>query len=385
MGNKLHQLLIEELPRISTNPAISRFIKKQVRAMVDCRTMNLGGHIYFCPDSHGGLIFYNSCKKRGCPVCMETEQLKWFSNKVSLLLPVKHHHLVFKIPAELTQVWLYNKLFIQKIMFNAAKDSINEMHLKSSLNHGWISVLHTWGGDLSYHPHIHTLITDGAFDENENWQDKSLVINKIKTNYEKIIRIKLIKALYKNQLQLPPETEIENINKIINCKKFLIRQVGLYENGEGVLKYLSNKLKTVALNHRQVISYDSETVTFYYEREGKKEIVKLKKEEFIRRFLNHLPPKGFIMVRSYGLYSTKHQTKTKELRIKLFGVIEEKSEYKPPIFTCPACGKELSIKIKYSVKKFRKLYKQMKIGNPDRSPPGHKEFIMNKNNVITQG
>jgi hypothetical protein len=384
MGNKLHQLLLEELPRISTNLAISKFIKKQVKSIVDCRTMNLGGHIYFCPDSHGGLVFYNSCKKRGCPVCMETEQLKWFSNKRTLLLPVKHHHLVFKFPSELAHLWLYNKQSIQKIMFSAAKDSINKMNRKSSLNYGWISALHTWGGDLSYHPHLHTLITDGAFDKNWNWQDRCLVVKNIKTNYDKIIRIKLVKALYKNQLQLPPGDEIENITKIINSKKFLIRQVGLYEDGKGVLKYLSNKLKTVALNHWQIISYDSETVTFYYERNGKKERVKLKREEFIRRFLNHLPPKGFIMVRSYGLYSTKHQTKTKELKIKLFGVIEEEAEYKPVIFTCPDCGKELSIKIKYSVKEFRKLYKQMRIGNPDRSPPGHKEFIKNKNNILTQ-
>lgn len=372
--NLVHKLLSEELQRILNDSSISGFIKDQVKSILDCRTMNLGGHIYFCPDGDGGLILYNSCKKRGCSVCMDFEQKKWFFSKKPLLLPVDHQHLIFKIPSQLINLWLYNKRCIPKIMFNAAHAAIKKVNQKDSLNRGWISLLHTWGNALSYHTHLHILITDGGLDE-KNWNEKSLAINKLQIFYTKIIRKKILKALKKDQLQLPPGIVSEEIAKIVKTKNFSIQRAGTYKTGNGVLKYISNKLKIRALHHRQIISYDSETVTFYYMREGKKEIVRLKRKEFIRRFLNHIPPKGLVVVRSCGIYSTRHQSKTRELKVKLFGVTEEKWEYKGPVFYCPKCGKELSIVKKYSKKELQKLFKKMKLGYPDRPPPEYIEFV----------
>jgi hypothetical protein len=385
MGENLfHKLLSEERQNILNDSSIPQFIKNQVKKILDCRTIDLGGHVYYCPDAHGGLIFYNSCKKRGCSVCMEYEQRKWFLKKNPLLFPVCHHHLVFKIPAELTSIWLYNKRLIPKIMFASSSEAIKKVNKKNTLNRGWISLLHTWGGDLSYHPHLHVLITDGGLDKNLHWDEKSLKINDIKIYYDEIIRKKIHKELKKNKLLLPPGIDSEEIKKIVNKKTFYVNKAGLYENGTGVLNYISKKLKIGAFDHRQIISYDSETVTFYYKRGEKKEVIKLKRKEFIRRYLNHIPPKGFVLVRSSGIYSTRQQAKTKELKVKLFNVKEEEYEYKGPVFYCPICNKELSNVVKYSKKELKWLFKKMKLGYPERPPPEHKEFVKNLKHEITQ-
>jgi hypothetical protein len=178
----------------------------------------------------------------------------------------------------------------------------------------------------------------------------------MRTHYTKIIRKKLLKALTKNELCLPPGIGSDELVKIIKTKYFKIQQFGTYPNGKGVLHYLSNKLKVGALNHRQVTAYDSKTVTFNYKRGEKTETVKLSREEFIRRYLNHIPPKGFMMVRSCGIYSARNKAKILELKEKLFGLIEEEPEDTGPHYTCPICGKELSIVVKFTAKEFCKLW-----------------------------
>jgi hypothetical protein len=305
---------------------------------------------------------------------METEQLKWFFKQKQLLLPVKHNHLVFKLPSDIAGLWIYNKYLIQTIMFDAAKYAIKKVNQDMSLKRGSISVLHTAGSDLSYHPHLHVLITDGGFDNNREWQENSIAVDTLRKYYRKSVRKKLLKALNKYWLLLPPGVDPEKFTKIIQTKDFHIQRAGIYSNGEGVLKYLSKKLKTGALNHKQVISYDDKSVTFYYERDGKKEIVKLKREEFIRRYLNHIPLKGFRIVRNYGLYSPRQKAETKKLKEKIFGKSCEETEYTPQIPKCPVCGKELSVVKKCSAKEFRELFTAMRKANPGRPPPGHGEF-----------
>jgi len=376
--NKLHQLLTEEQPRISNDLSLPRYLKRKINSIINCRTMNLGGHIHFCPDLHGGLFLFNSCKTRGCPVCMEVEQLKWFFKQRQKLLPVRHNHLVFKIPYELTHLWQYNKYLFQTIMFDAAKYAVKKVNRDIASERGWISVLHTAGGDLSNHLHLHVLITEGGFCNNEKWLDISLDVDSLRKYYEKSIKKKLFKALNKNKLDMPPGINFNQITKLIQFKKFNIHQVGIYTSGEGVLKYFSKKLKTGPLNKNQLISYDNNNVTFYYMREGKKEIVKLKRKEFIRRYLNHLPLKGFRIVRNYGLYSTRQTKLTKELKEKTFNAVVEEKVYSPEIPKCPVCGKELLIVYKYSAGEFKKLFALMKEGNPDRPPPVQYEFVRNK-------
>ena len=341
--------------------------------------MNLGGHIHFCPDLHGGLFLFNSCKTRGCPVCMDTEQLKWFFNHKQILLPVKHNHLVFKVPGEISGLWPYNKYLIQTIIFDSAKYAIHKVNRDISLKRGWISVLHTSGSDLSNHLHLHVLITNGGFDGEKLWQENNIPIDSLRKYYQKSIRKKLLKALNKYWLYIPPCTDEEKIIKTIQSKDFYIQRAGIYPNGEGVLKYFSKKLKSGAVNHKQIISYDDKTVTFYYKQEGKKEIVKLKREEFIRRYLNHIPLKGFRIVRNYGLYSTRQIDQTKELRVKTFGEVAEEPEWTPKIPKCPVCGKELSIVKNCSAKEFQDLFTSMRKANPGRPPPGHNEFFRMNN------
>jgi hypothetical protein len=379
MGNKIQQLFTEEYKRISKDLSVPRYLKFVVESIVNCRTMNLGGYILFCPDYHGGHFLFNSCKTRGCPVCMESEQLKWFSNQKQILFPVKHNHLVFKIPSEITFLWLYNKYLFQTIMFDAAKYSIQKVNQELYLQPGWITVLHTSGSDLSYHPHLHTLITHGSFDDNKKWQEKGIDIDSLRKYYNKSIRKKLLKAINRYWLDIPPGADRDKIARTIQSKDFYIQQAGIYNNGEGVLKYFSKKLKAGAINHKQVISYDDTFVTFYYMQDKRKVIVKLKREEFIRRYLNHIPPNGYRIIRNYGLYSSRLKNKTKELRIQTFGEYCEEPEYTPQIPKCPVCGKELSIVKSCSAKEFKELFSSMRKTNPGRPPPEHDEFVRMNN------
>lgn len=376
MSNKIHELFTEEQHRILNNSTLPRYLKHKVKSIINCRTMNIGGRVYFCPDLHGGLILFNSCKLRGCPVCMETEQLKWFYKQKKGLLPVKHNHLVFKIPTEISNLWLYNKKILQTIIIDAAAYTAKKVNQDISLKRGWISVLHTAGSDLSYHPHLHTLITNGGFSAKQIWQENSIDIDSLQKYYQKNIKKKLLDALNKNKLYIPPDIDRQRIEEVIQNKEFKIKQAGTYTNGEGVLKYFSKKLKIGALNHKQIISYDAKTLTFYYKVGKKKEIVKLKREEFIRRYINHIPLKGFRIVRNYGLYSQRQIGQTKKLRVEQFGKLPEEPENISQIPKCPVCGKELSIVKIYTPKGFQELFKIIKKADLGRPPPGHNEFAM---------
>lgn len=374
MSNKIHELFTEEQHRILND--LPRYLKHTVKSIINCRTMNMGGRVYFCPDLHGGLILFNSCKLRGCPVCMETEQLKWFFKQKKKLLPVKHYHLVFKIPGEISNLWLYNKNLLQTIIIDAAAHAIKNVNQNISLKRGWISVLHTAGSDLSYHPHLHTLITNGGFNAKQIWQESSIDIDSLQKHYQKSIKKELLNALNKSWLYIPSDIDRGKIEDVIENKDFKIKQAGIYTNGEGVLKYFSKKLKIGALNHKQIISFDDKIVTFYYKEEGRKEIVKLKREEFMRRYLNHIPLKGFRIVRNYGLYSPRQTEQTKKLKVEQFVKLPEEPEKTPQMLKCPICGKELSIVKKYTSKGFEELFTIMRKANPGRPPPGHNEFAV---------
>ena len=376
MINLLHKLIAENREYILNEMVLPGYVKKTVASIVNCRTMELGGHIYICPDLHGGLFHYNSCKKRGCPICMEYEQYLWYLNQKDTIPPTEHSHIIFKMPSELSTLWLYNKYQVQTILFDASKSAIKKISREENITRGWMTALHTAGNDLSYHPHLHTLMGVGGFTLDEQvWHSSDVKIDNLRCYYEKKIKKDLLKEINKNALTIPPEWKNGKIIKIIEEGEFPIHQAGVYSNGEGVLKYLSKKLKTGAINTKQILSYDGNDVIFYYKQGKRKEKVKLSKEEFLKRFLNHIPLKGFKMIRCYGLYSSWQKGKARKLVEKATGVrsssVEKKEENK---FKCPVCGKELSIVKRYESKEFMNLFIKMRKDNPDKPPPGHGEF-----------
>ena len=132
MKTLLHQLIIDNQEYILNELKLPEYVRKTVTSIINCRTMELGGHVYVCPDLHGGLFHYNSCKKRGCPVCMEYEQYNWFENQKHTLPPTFHNHLIFKIPSELSLLWLYNKKQVHQSVFSSVLPQVLDIYVLSS-------------------------------------------------------------------------------------------------------------------------------------------------------------------------------------------------------------------------------------------------------------
>ena len=363
MGNLIQSLFQEEHDNILQQLTLSYDLKEAVESIGNCRTSEMGGRVLYCPDMHGAMFLFSSCKRRGCPVCMESEELKWFSKKKQVVLPVKHNHLIAKLPHELSILWLHNKKLIQTIMFDALKSTMYRTNNQDSLKRGWLSVLHTAGKALSYHPHIHSLVTNGGLNDQGEWSEKELDIVFLQKSYSKNVRKKLLKSLNGYHLRIPGGTDQETITDIIRSIDFPIHRAGIYSEPDGVLKYLSRNLKSGVVSEKEMISYDNEFVSFYSK--DKNSVYRLKRLEFIRRYLDHIPVNNFHVIRAYGLYSTQNMEKTKALKADLFGetVIEE--QYEPEPFKCPVCQKELTVSKKYATEEIIQYLEEFKKLNPN--------------------
>lgn len=283
-----------------------------------CRTAGFGYHAYRCTDIDCGAMqyVYHSCRNRHCPQCGNSKKEEWIEARMKELLPVKYYHAIFTIPHQLNSLVLGNRIAMFNLLFDASSYTLmkfagDEKYLAAQP--GIISVLHTWGQQLSFHPHIHCIVSGGGIDNNKHWKDA------VKAKYKFLFPTKAVQPVYRayflKQLQQQIDkgiitmTEQQHKDWLTLCTSlYNINWIVEFREPMGgpaqVLEYLGRYTHKVAISNHRIKHIDSDNnVTFEYKDytdDGKKKLMTLRGEEFIRRYEQHILPPRFCKIRHYG-------------------------------------------------------------------------------------
>jgi hypothetical protein len=289
-----------------------RLIPRQVKVLnriVSCRTAALGGHEEAC-DSCGAVRYsYNSCGDRHCPKCQAAKQAFWIDDLVHSTLPVKHFHVVFTAPHQLNHVCLHNQRLYYDLLFAALWHTLRLFgYTHYGVESGAVAVLHTWGQNLSLHPHIHCIIPAAGYALNGKWKaighqgNYLYPVHQLSNTFKGKFLDSLKRALRKqNELSLFNDKVQQAYNTpwVVHCEPSLA-------SAEHVIKYLGQYTHRVAITNQRILNIAGGKVTFiakdYRDRAVKKPVT-LDGVEFLRRFAMHILPQRFVKIRRFGIYN----------------------------------------------------------------------------------
>ena len=305
--------------QILRNRKLPQSVKRVVLDIIKCRTAALGGHKIGCFKCGYSEISYNSCRNRHCPKCQYSKREQWVLNREADLLPVKYFHLVFTLPHELNRCVMANPEVAYNILFTAAWKTINNLSNDPrwiGAKAGMISVLHTWGQNLSFHPHVHCLVPNGAWEthlrkwvypKNKRFLFPVRVMSKM---YRGIFLSLLTKAYQEDRLKWSADSWKQLHSQIRNAG-FLVFAKIPFAGPQQVLHYLGRYSHRVAIANHRILKVNSQSVAFRYKdyRDGKIKVLTLTPDQFARRFLMHILPKGFAKFRYYGIYANRGKNK----------------------------------------------------------------------------
>ncbi len=325
---------------------------KVMNAIEKCRTSLLGGHVDECDKCGYIKISYNSCRNRHCPKCQSLPKEKWLIKRKQELLKVTYFHAVFTIPDSLNPLVLVNQKIIYGILFKAASETLISLsrdprHLGADI--GLIAILHTWGQNLSDHPHLHCVVTGGGLSNDES---KWIYPKKSKKNKKFFIHVNIISDLYKKKFLFYLKRSYKNgllkfegrIKPLADQKDFIHLVDQLYTKKwvtyckrpfggpDRVLEYLGRYTHRVAISNNRIQRIENDRVFFtfrdYHDNDKVKE-TSLGLFEFIRRFLLHILPPEFFKIRYYAILSNRQKnTKLKKCQKILGSVINQQESEK---------------------------------------------------------
>lgn len=313
----------------------SRLSSAQRRALVDlaqCRTSALGGHVEQCLDCGRQRIAYNSCRNRHCPKCQALARARWLEREAALLLPVEYHHVVFTLPAELAELALANPVVLYNALFQAAAATLRDVAAnpkRLGALVGSLMVLHTWGQNLCHHPHVHAVVTGGGLACDERGRlDKSPSWRSCRPGFFLSVRVlsrvfrgkylELVRAAFeRGKLAFPGAlAHLKDPNAFavwlrpLYGKDWVVYAKPPFGGPAQVLKYLARYTHRVAISNSRIVDVTDETVTFRYKDyadDSRAKTMTLSGEEFLRRFLVHVLPRGFVKIRHYGLLANRRR------------------------------------------------------------------------------
>lgn len=284
-----------------------------------CNTAVLGGHVVTCENGHTVSVSYNSCRHRFCPRCSFHRVQGWLERQVKTLLGCAHHHVIFTVPHELNVLWLCNYRALGDLLFRSARAALFELMLDPrylGAQPGVVMSLHTWGQQLPLHPHVHCLVTAGGADADGNWLPSRRRALLPAEPLKRLFRAKFLYGLrglaMKDRLRLPDGWTVEDVKALcrkVETKRWNVRLCDRYEDATAVLNYLGRYLHGGPMAESRILDFDGERVRFRYKNYRMKDpdgpqqsVMPLERDEFLRRYFQHVPPKGFHMVRAYGVY-----------------------------------------------------------------------------------
>lgn len=311
---------------------------RTLSAIKRCRTAELGGHIDAC-DSCGKIsISYNSCRNRHCPKCQGNKREDWIQARMTELLPVPYFHVVFTLPDSINSLAIHQPKIVYDILFEASWETLKQFGKTKEIQMGMIAVLHTWGQQLSLHPHLHCIVPDGGVDKNGQWKN-------IRSDGKFLFPVKALskvfRAMFCEKLKEKEPVQYEKIRQDLWKKPWIVFAKKPFGSSKSVVEYLGRYTHKIAISNHRIKSIDNQNVTFDYKdyrMAGAKKQMTLTHAEFIRRFSLHILPKRFVKIRHYGfLSSTWKRQKLKLLQEKLKVKVLDKVEKKPFLPKCPCC------------------------------------------------
>ncbi|MFB3117295.1 MAG: IS91 family transposase [Myxococcota bacterium] len=309
--------------RYTSSHPVTCIQRKGIRALSQCRTAALGGHLEACNRCGHRRAVYHSCRNRHCPKCQALAQADWIEARRADLLPVDYFHVVFTLPHELCSLTLYRPRVIYDLLFRAAADTLatfaRDPQFFSADTGGELgitAILHTWGQNLSLHPHLHCVVTGGALASD----GKSFVSLRHKgflfpvRALAKVFRAKFVEGLRHafQRDKLGEDTSVLTLcNKLRNLD-WVVYAKPPFAGPESVLAYLGAYTHRIAISNHRILNLKNGQVDFRYRdyADGRKQkVLRLDVDEFIRRFLLHVLPKGFVRIRHYGLLANRSRRK----------------------------------------------------------------------------
>jgi hypothetical protein len=349
---------------------------EQRRALDDltaCRTAALGGHVLECPGCGYQEVSYNSCGNRHCPKCQATAAARWLETQAADLLDTPYFHVVFSLPGALGPMALSNPRVVYGLLMRAAAETLlevaaNPKHLGAEV--GVLAVLHTWGQNLALHPHVHCVVTGGGLSLDEGrWiagrDDYFLPVPILRCVFRGKFLSGLRTAFQKGRLRFPgrlaalarPARFHRLLDETVRTE-WVVYAKAPTQGPATVLKYLARYTHKTAMSNSRLVSLTDDQVTFGwkdYAHGGRLGAMTLEAVEFVRRFLMHVLPSGFVRVRHYGLLANRHrQAKLARCRELLGMAVPPQPDTAPidpdpvtppgheptvtPTRVCPRCG-----------------------------------------------
>ncbi len=284
---------------------------RALTAIEACRTPVLGGHRSACDSCGHSVITYNSCRNRHCPQCQALAQARWVEQRQADLLPVEYFHVVFTIAAELHPLFIANQATAYSLLFSAAAASLSEMaetprHLGARI--GAMGVLHTWTQTLIYHPHIHFIVAGGGPSvDGTKWvscrRGFFLPVRALSVLFRGKLLAALEAAIAAGRLVVPDVHDARRMLKRAARKKWTVYSKPSFVGPEQVIRYLGRYTHRIAITNRRIVALEEGAVTFHYKDRAAGDAPRtmtLPADQFLRRFLLHVLPRGFVRIRYFG-------------------------------------------------------------------------------------
>src|SRR5215469_5789152 len=335
---------------------------KVLLAIARCRTAALGGHIDACTRcGHRAAISYNSCRNRHCPKCQTGARERWIQARRRELLPSPYVHVVFTLPPQLASLALQNKKAIYGLLLRASAETLlavarNPRYLGAQI--GFFSVLHTWNQKLQLHPHVHCVIPAGGLcPDRTRW---------IRSRPRFFLPIPVLRRVFRGKFVAGLKSEFQRGQLHLSGNLALLAQPKIFASWlrplfrkdwivyckppfggpEYVLHYLGRYTHRVAISNHRLVSFEEGQVTFRWRdsaHSNEQKLMTLSLDEFLRRFLLHLLPEGFVRIRNFGFLANRKRATTLPLSFQLLGgapqTEQEASTAGPSdLWSCPKCG-----------------------------------------------
>jgi putative transposase/transposase-like zinc-binding protein len=347
---------------------------KVMSAIERCRTAALGGHVLCCQDCSHTQIAYNSCRNRHCPKCQGAAAREWLAEREAELLPVRYFHVVYTLPALIADIAYQNKAVVYDLLFKASAETtltiaVDPKHLGARI--GFLSVLHTWGSALTHHPHVHMIVPGGGLSpDGSKWiacrPTYFLTVEVLSALFRRLFLEMLVAAhdagrlhFFGDHSRLADKAAFKAYLRPLREIDWVVYAKEPFAGPRQVLRYLSRYTHRIAISNRRLVSADENGVAFKYkdyrlDGPARDKTMTLASDEFIRRFLIHVLPKGFHRIRYYGFLTS--QTRAKNiahirglLAVPLVPIDDIKAlnakpeEPKAPEQPCPCCGGHMRI------------------------------------------
>lgn len=330
---------------------------KVLRAIEQCRTSALGGHKDVCDKCGYVRITYNSCRNRHCPKCQSTDRERWIMERENDILPVKYFHVVFTIPDTLNSLCMHYPKILYDNLFHAAWETISGFSINPKFlgaETGMVAILHTWGQNLSLHPHLHCIIPGGGLTIRNKWKQARNNGNYLFPVKEmsNVFRAKFVAKLRQRNKENNLLIEKSFFNDLFK-KDWVVYCPPSMEEPAQVVEYLARYTYKIAISEHRLENINDDKVAFLfkdYRDEAKQKIMTLDAMEFLRRFTLHILPPGYRRIRHYGILSSRNKTRSLQCARSFFGVNTQKHKsldwkevskirlgYDPDL--CPRCKK----------------------------------------------